>query len=289
MIKFCKFHGFGNDYLVFAWADLAQINSLGDFVREVCDRHRGVGADGVATFEKIKGDAEADFAVRIFNPDGGEAGFSGNGSRCAAAHLFYNNLWQKDTVNLRLSSGVKKYRLIKEGSEATAGRYVFEAEIGHPRFDSASIPMQFAVARNDVVDFPFEIEGESVLVTAVNVGNPVACVFTKDFDALDWQTIGAAIETRQTFPERTNVVFIKVVDENNLEIRIWERGAGVTSSSGTCSVAAAAVCAFTGKTKRQVSVHALGGTTEVLWRESDDEIVMTGRAELAFCGEWIAR
>ncbi len=288
MIKFCKFHGFGNDYLVFEWVDLANLDSLEDFVRAVCDRHRGVGADGIATFEKTEGDTEADFAVRIFNPDGSEAGFSGNGTRCAAAHLFYNHFWQNETVNLRLSSGVKKYRLIKNETDVLpVGQYIFEAEIGHPRFDSASIPMQFAVARNDVVDFPFEIAGESVLATAVNVGNPVACVFTNDFDSLDWRSIGAGIETRATFPERTNIVFIKVMDENNLGIRIWERGAGETSSSGTCSVAAAVVSAFTGKTQRQVSVHAPGGTTEVLWRATDDEIIMTGRAELVFCGGWM--
>ena len=286
MIKFCKFHGFGNDYLVFAWTDLANLNSLADFVRGVCDRHQGVGADGVATFEKnADDDTEADFAVRIFNPDGSEAGFSGNGTRCATAHLLYNNLWQNETVKLRLPSGVKKYRLL-QSDDAVAGHYVFEAEIGHPKFDSASIPMQFAVPRNDVVDFPFEIEGESVLVTAVNVGNPAACVFTTDFASLDWRAIGAAIETRATFPERTNVVFIKIVDRHNLEIRIWERGAGETSSSGTCSVAAAVASAFTNKTERVVSVHAPGGTTEVIWRETDDEIVMTGRADLAFCGDW---
>jgi diaminopimelate epimerase len=288
MIKFCKFHGFGNDYLVFAAKDLASVVSLADFVQKVCDRHRGIGADGVATFERIADD-EADFAVRIFNPDGSEAGFSGNGTRCAVAHLFYNRLWKEETVNLRLSSGVKKYRLInKEIGSFVAGHYAFEAEIGHPKFDSESIPMQFAIARNDVVNFPLEIAGQSVLVTAVNVGNPVACVFVEDFDSLDWRKIGAAIETRATFPERTNVVFIKVADKNNLEIRIWERGAGETSSSGTCSVAAAVVSAFTEKTERQVSVHAPGGATEVFWRDTDDEIVLTGRADLAFCGEWMS-
>jgi diaminopimelate epimerase len=286
MIKFCKFHGFGNDYLVFAAKDLANVGLLSDFVQRVCDRHRGVGADGIATFEKIAD--TADFAIRIFNPDGSEAGFSGNGTRCAVAHLFYNNLWQNDTVRLRLSSGVKKYRLIeKETDSFSGGHYIFEAEIGHPKFDSESIPMQFAIPRNDVVDFPLEIAGESVSVTAVNVGNPVACVFVEDFDQLDWRKIGQTIENRPTFLERTNVVFIKVIDQNNLEIRIWERGAGETSSSGTCSVAAAVVSAFKDKTERKVSVHAPGGITEVLWRETDDEIVMTGRADLAFCGEWV--
>ena len=280
-IPVCKFHGFGNDYMVFAAEDLAQIDSLGEFARRVCDRHRGIGADGIAVFEKIE-DESADFRVRIFNPDASEAGFSGNGTRCAAAHLFYNKLWEKETVNLLLPSGVKKYRLIEKESE---GHYIFESEIGSPHFDSESIPMFFALSRNTVIDYPLEIEGEGVPVTAVNVGNPVACVFVEDFDALDWRKIGAGVENRAVFTERTNVVFVKTTDKENIEIRIWERGAGETSSSGTCSVAAAVVSAFLEKTHRKVAVHAPGGTTHVEWRESDDEIILRGRADLAFCAE----
>lgn len=283
LIKFTKFHGFGNDYLVLAAEDLAKIESLADFAVRICDRHRGVGADGLAIFEVLNDGETADFGVRIINPDGSEAGFSGNGTRCAVAHLFYKNLWQNEEVKLALSSGVKKYRLIER---ETAGNFIFAAEIGHPKFDSASIPMLFAETRNDVVDFPLEIVGEHILITAVNVGNPVACVFVTDFDALDWRKIGAEIENRAIFTERTNVVFVKIFDAENLEIRIWERGAGETSSSGTCSVAAAVAAAYTEKSARRVAVHAVGGTTEVFWRESDDEMLLTGRAELAFSGEF---
>lgn len=288
MIKFCKFHGFGNDYLVIAAQDLESIESLADFAQKICERHRGVGADGLAIYEKIPDEA-ADFAVRIINPDGSEAGFSGNGTRCAAAHLFYNNLWNQNDLRLRLPSGVKKYRLLESENEAPLiGHYVFTAEIGNPKFDSVSIPILFAQNRNDVIDFPLEIEGEQVGVTAVNVGNPVACVFVEDFEQLDWRKIGAAIENRPVFTDRTNVVFVKIVDRRTVEIRIWERGAGETSSSGTCSVAAAVVSAFLGKTERQVSVRAVGGTTLVEWRESDDEMLLTGSGDLAFCGEWRA-
>ncbi|MBA3693546.1 MAG: diaminopimelate epimerase, partial [Acidobacteria bacterium] len=103
---------------------------------------------------------------------------------------------------------------------------------------------------------------------------------------LDWRSIGQKIEHfTDVFPERTNAVFIKTIDKKNIEIRIWERGAGETSSSGTCSIAAAVASALTGKTERKVSVHAEGGTTEAVWRE-DGEMLITGRADLAFCGEW---
>lgn len=282
-IPFCKFHGFGNDYIVLNADDLRALDSLADFARRICDRHRGVGADGLAIYEKIADDDTADFRVRIINPDGSEAGFSGNGTRCAAAHLYYKNLRQTETVKLRLSSGVKKYELLETES---AGHYVFKSEIGKPKFDSASIPMFLSRNRNDVIDFPLEIAGEQILITSVNVGNPVTCVFTNDFDQLDWRKIGAAIETRASFPERTNVVFVKVLDRDSIEIRIWERGAGETASSGTCSAAAAVACALTGKTDRQIAVLAPGGTTQVEWRAADDEMLLTGRADLAFCGEW---
>jgi diaminopimelate epimerase len=280
MTGFCKFHGFGNDYLIFAAEDLKKVKSINDFAVKVCNRHRGVGADGLAIFEKAE-DAEADFSVRIVNPDGSEAGFSGNGTRCAVAHLFYKKIWQKPKVRLRLSSGIKKYYLIAEES---AGRYVFAAEIGAPKFDSAAIPMLFAERRKDVIDFPLEIASETVLINAINVGNPAAVIFVADFDKLDWRSIGAEIEKRSIFIERTNVVFVRAVDRRNLEIRIWERGAGETDSSGTCSAAAAVMAAFLNKTDRIVDVHAVGGTTTVEWRKTD-EIFLTGRADFVFCGE----
>jgi diaminopimelate epimerase len=120
----------------------------------------------------------------------------------------------------------------------------------------------------------------------IDVGNPVVCMFVEDFDRLDWRHIGRQIEkSEDIFPDRTNVVFVKVIDQENIEIRIWERGAGETSSSGTCSIAAAVASAFVGKTEREISVHAPGGTTEAVWRE-DGEMLITGRADLAFCGEW---
>lgn len=281
MINFCKFHGFGNDYIVALQNDLTEIESLASFARAICDRHSGAGADGVAVVEKCA-DETADFTVRIINPDGSEAGFSGNGTRCAAAHLYRSRLWSDADLRLRLTSGVKKYRLL----EATDDNFLFAAEIGKPRFDSLSIPMFLSRNRGDVIDFPLEIAGEHVSISAVNVGNPVTCVFVEDFERQDWRAIGASVETRATFPERTNVVFVKIIDRENIEIRIWERGAGETSSSGTCSAAAAVLAAYTGKTTRKVLVRAVGGATAVEWSERDDEILLTGRADFAFCGEW---
>lgn len=278
-IPFCKFHGFGNDYIVIEREKIPASASLPDLALEICHRHKGVGADGIAVLEKVA-DGEADYFCEIVNPDGSVAGFSGNGTRCAVAYLYYNDLWQDTGLRLKTRSGIKNYTLIERTAK---GHYWFEAEIGKPRFKSNEIPVA-GVAAALVVDREIEADDREFLFSGVNVGNPVACVFVDDFN-LDWRWYGRVMETHPMFPERANIVFVRVISNDEIELRIWERGAGETSASGTCSSGAAVLCAFTGKTGRRVSVLSPGGRTEVDWR-GDDEILLTGRADLAFCGEW---
>jgi diaminopimelate epimerase len=287
-ISFGKFHGFGNDYIVFEADHLRDIADIGDFARKVCHRHTGIGGDGIAVLERLG--ADADYACRIINPDGSEAGFSGNGTRCAVAYLYYKNLWQKNSLVLKTKSGVKIYELL-EKNEST---FRFRAELGRPKFELPGDAYREAARyarENDLEMSKFSNilmpgEGLALKFVYVDVGNPVACIFVEDFDELDWRRVGRFVESHlAVFPERTNVVFVKVIDRENVEIRIWERGAGETSSSGTCSIAAAVASAFTERTDRRVSVAAPGGTTEAVWRE-DGEMLITGRADLAFSGEW---
>ena len=266
-INFCKLHGFGNDYVVIEQSELAEIENLAEFTRNFCHRNTGVGADGIAILEKLN-DSDADFSCRIINPDGSEVGFSGNGTRCAVAYAYYKNLWSSENLRLKTKSGVKNYQLLKRDGKT----YWFRAELGKP----SGINNEKLKIKNRAEDFE---------VTTLNVGNPVCAVFVVDFDALDWRIIGREIESHEHFPERTNVVFVKVLDRTNVEIRIWERGAGETSSSGTCSIAAAVAAHYIEKTDRQVFVHAEGGTTEAVWRE-DGEMMITGRADLVFCGQY---
>jgi diaminopimelate epimerase len=278
-VPFCKFHGFGNDYIVIEREHIPASSALSDFAAAICNRHTGVGGDGIAVLRKLAGE-DADYFCEIVNPDGSIAGFSGNGTRCAVAYLHCKNLWIDSDLHLETRSGIKKYRLLEVVAN---GSYIFEAEIGKPMFASNQIPVDREHSEV-VIDNEIFVDGERFLFSAVNVGNPVACVFVDSFD-LDWRRYGKAMETHEMFPERANIVFVRVMDNQNIDLRIWERGAGETSASGTCSSGAAILSAFTGKTGRRVSVHSPGGITKVDWRE-DDEILLTGRADLAFCGEF---
>lgn len=278
-IPFCKFHGFGNDYIVIERDHVKGTHTLPDLALAICHRHTGAGSDGIAVLEKLDGSV-ADYSCEIVNPDGSFASFSGNGTRCAVAYLYQEGLWNDDTVRLRTRSGVKNYKLLgRNGNE-----YEFEAEIGRPRFSSHEVPVLTAEPREHVVNEPIKLAGGQYTFSAVNVGNPVACVFMDSFD-IDWRAIGREMESHEMFPERTNVVFINVTDRENVDVRIWERGAGETSASGTCSTAAAVMSAFMLKTGRDVNVHSPGGVTRIRWRE-DDEMIITGTANFAFCGEW---
>ena len=287
--RFIKFHGFGNDYIVIeskdlALAGIATTAELGEFARRICNHHYGAGGDGIAVVSPSEAEG-ANFQVRIFNPDSSEASLSGNGTRCAAAYLYYKELWSAPELRLSTRAGIKLYS-IREQTDA--GHYLFDSELGQPKFDSNSIPMTTPGALEKVIDYELEVEGESFPVTALQMGNPNCCIFVDDFDALEWRRIGKTIENHKQFPQRTNVIFVRVLDRKTIELRIWERGVGETEASGTCSCAAAVAAMVKGKTERLVDVLMPGGRAKINWREDDGEVVITGTAEVIYEGDWLA-
>ncbi len=280
-MRFTKFQGFGNDYLVFEADQLADVADLSDFAKRICSRHYGAGGDGIAIVRPSEDDA-SDFNVRIFNPDGSEAGMSGNGTRCAASYLFFHGLWSQEHLRLQTRNGVKRYTLLERSDKS----FLFRSELGQPKFDNASVPMLTDAPLEQVIEYPLLVAGETLQVTALLIGNPNCCVFVEDFDAVDWRRLGPLIENHERFPERTNVIFIRVRDRSNIEERIWERGVGETESSGTCSCAAVIASVINGKTDRTVNVHAPGGLLPIKWRE-DNEVILTGTAGVVYSGEWL--
>ncbi|MDQ6651750.1 MAG: diaminopimelate epimerase, partial [Acidobacteriota bacterium] len=202
--RFSKFHGFGNDYIVIESRDLAAVAEPGVFARRICNRHYGAGADGIALISPPE-EQGADFHVRIFNPDGSEASLSGNGTRCAAAYLHYKQLWTAPELRLSTRAGIKRY-VLREHTDS--GRYVFDSELGQPKFDSNSIPMMTAEPMEKGLDYDLNVAGEVFSVTALQMGNPNCCIFVDDFDKLDWRRVGRNLENHEQFPDRTNVVFV---------------------------------------------------------------------------------
>jgi diaminopimelate epimerase len=283
-VPFQKFHGFGNDYIVVTTEHVRDVADIHAFTRTISHRNTGAGSDGIALLEKLDSET-ADYSCRIINPDGSEAGFSGNGTRCAVAYLYREELWSDSNLRLKTKSGIKNYDFIRREKEA----FWFLAELGKPVFNTELIPFKRSMGATDLIEFKSDdliwIDTQKRFpYLALNVGNPVCVVFMDEFD-LDWRLMGAAIESHPCFVERTNVVFVTAINESNIDIRIWERGAGETSSSGTCSIAAAVASAFTERTVRKVKVHAKGGITEALWRD-DAEMLITGSAEYVYSGEW---
>ena len=194
--SFSKFHGFGNDYIVIERSALSADVSLSELSIAICDRHTGAGSDGIAVLDSLDG-TEADYDCEIVNPDGSIAGFSGNGTRCAVAYLHHKLIWSEPDLRLKTRSGIKNYHLL----EASGGHYSFRAEIGKPGFSSTQIPFASEEKLNSVIDREVVVGDQAILVSAVNVGNPVACIFTESFD-FDWRTLGREMETHPAFPER---------------------------------------------------------------------------------------
>jgi diaminopimelate epimerase len=256
-IPFTKAHGAGNDFLL-SWADLIPPGDLPSLARAICDRTRGVGADGwILVRERT---------IRLFNADGSEAEISGNGTRCAAALLLDSGRVQGD-VTIITGAGSKHLRLM----DRSGRRFVFEMDMGQPAFDRQQIR------------FALPLRHGAQEVTILDVGNPQCVVFVDRFPP-DWQSVGAEIENHPHFPRRTNVSFVRPLDEHSIEARFYERGAGVTLSSGTGSTGAAIAAILRKVAASPVRVQAAGG--EPLDLRWEDSVYLTGPAEIVSAGEF---
>ena len=280
-LEFMKLQGLGNDFLVMPVEDASTLRSAGDLARQMCDRNFGAGADGLI-FVTGSRHSNADFASRIFNSDGSEAGISGNGTRCLAAYLYYTARWSEPAIRIATAAGVKQGRLVaREGA-----RFDFEFDMGEPGLGSDAVPMALEQPLSRVVGYHLTIGGELFEVTCLSMGNPQCVMFVSDLEQVNLREIGPLIEDHPVFPDRTNVEFVRVISRDEIEIVIWERGAGHTLSSGTGSCASAVAASLNGLTGRAVVVRTEGGPLRVEWRQ-DDTIMLTGPAEVIYEGRWL--
>jgi diaminopimelate epimerase len=261
MIRFAKAHAYGNDFLYIEKKSV-QGMELGHLARTVCERHTGIGADGLIVFGRTADGA----SMQLFNADGGRAEVSGNGVRALGALLLRDDDRAEADVTIHTEAGEKALkRIARAGSRQT-----FRAAMGLP-----TALHQLTIA----------VFGESLETTVMNVGNPQCVIIGPLPDADRFRRLGRALERHPHFPEGTNVEFAEVEGPDVVRILIWERGVGPTTSSGTGSCAALVAAAAFGGADRDAEVVAPGGGQRVEWR--DESVYLTGWAEVLFDGDWL--
>ncbi len=265
--EFVKSQALGNDYVVLDQAQLSQPLSP-EVVRRICDVHYGVGSDGILLLTPGVG---ADFGVRIFNPDGGEAEKSGNGLRILAKFLYDHGYTEKPEFTVSTLGGTVRARLQMDQGRVAA----ITADMGRATFVSSEIPV--AGPRREVVEEALDVGGQQFTVTCVSVGNPHCVIFTDRLVEDQVRRLGPLIEHHGSFPNRINVQFARVLGRDRVSILIWERGAGYTLASGTSSCAVAAASVKNGLTDRRVTIESPGGELAVSVGENWD-LTLTGPA-----------
>jgi diaminopimelate epimerase len=253
--EFVRSHGLGNDYLVVDGATLG-FALTPERVRLICDRHTGVGSDGI--LERVATPDGFDAAVRIFNPDGSEAEKSGNGTRIFAKFCLDHGYFAGARLRMHTAGGPVSAELVERAGDRT----VLRMSMGRASFRCADLPMD-GQGREEWIQQPLEVGDWRLRATCVSVGNPHAVIFEAPFDEVFVKQVGPLVENHRQFPRRTNVQFISIVDRSTVKALIWERGAGWTLASGTSSCAVAAACVRAGLTDRKMQVVMPGGTLEV--------------------------
>lgn len=274
-VQFKKYHGLGNDYLVIDpnVEDFAMTEAN---IRLICDRNFGVGSDGILYGPKFEGDLPV---LRIFNPDGSEAEKSGNGLR-----IFSKYLWEKKYVHSK-SFKIKTLGGVVDVQVKDETANLIRIDMGKVTFISNEIPV--AGGRREVVNESLDIDGVPYNVTCLSIGNPHCVIPMQEVNEQIARALGPHVERHQMFPNRINMQIVQVIDRANIDVRIWERGAGYTLASGSSSCAAAAASHRLGLVDSDVTVHMPGGTLHIEIAD-DGRIRMTGPVEGTFEGSFHA-
>ncbi len=275
MIKFTKMHGLGNDY-VYIDAINQKIENESSLAKFVSNRHFGIGSDGLILICKSE---VADFKMRMFNSDGSEAEMCGNGIRCVGKFVYDKGLTIKTTVKIETLAGIKTLILnTKDGKVETA-----RVDMGEPILEAEKIPV--ISTEEPVKNLELEAENRKFKFTCVSMGNPHAITIVENTKEFEVEKYGKVLEVDKAFPKKANIEFAQIVDRQNINMRVWERGAGETLACGTGACATAVACNLNGLTDRKVNIELLGGTLNIEWNETDNHVYMTGPAVTVFDGE----
>lgn len=275
-MKFTKMHGAGNDYVyVNAWSESLPKN-LADLAIAMSDRHTGVGGDGLVI---IAPSEQADVRMRMFNADGSEAEMCGNAIRCVAKYVFDRGIVPKEELTAETGAGILKLQLFTENNKVEQVR----VNMGQPILISEKIPT--TLPGDPPKNCPLEVEGQTLSVTCVSMGNPHCITFVDEVNDDYVLGLGPKVELHPAFPNRINAEFVRVINRNEVEMRVWERGSGETQACGTGACAVAVAAALNNLTERTIVAHLPGGDLTLEWAESGD-VFMTGPATHVFDGEW---
>ncbi len=276
-MKFTKMHGCGNDYIYVdgGTEKLAQ-DQKPEIVRRLSDRHFGIGGDGVIF---INPSEEADFEMEMYNMDGSRAEMCGNGIRCVAKFVYDKHLTDKTSISVISCGKIKYLELsVQEGKVSTV-----KVNMGSPILNAGDIPV---ISHSDqVIGERIEVGDELYEMTCVSMGNPHAVIFMDQVLSLPIEKMGPLFENHVRFPNRINTEFVKVIDREHVEMRVWERGTGETLACGTGACAVTVACVLNGLTEDVVTVKLLGGNLQIQWDREANLVYMTGPAETVFEGE----
>ena len=266
---FIKMQGTGNDFILLD-ALHHTFQNPPHLARKLCNRHFGIGADGMLLLLKS---SKQDFAMRIFNADGSEAEMCGNGIRCLARYIKEAGISSKKELSIDTPAGPRKVK--------HAGKLV-EVDMGEPIMKGKDIPVHLS---GRIINRPLKTESKEFRITCLSMGNPHCVTYHEDLPSVPVDRFGPLLENHSIFPRRANVSFVNVISKNEIHMRVWERGAGETQACGTAACAAAVASVLNGYTDRKVTVVLPGGKLEIEWNPKDNRVLMRGPADIVFRGE----
>lgn len=273
-MRFTKMQGIGNDYIYINCFE-EKVEHPSELSVRLSERHFGIGSDGIILIEPSE---VADCRMDIYNADGSQAMMCGNGIRCVGKYVYERGIAKKEVLKVDTMSGIKTLRLTVQDEIVTS----VTVDMGKPSLSSANIPVELGEC--EVIDEPIFIDGLEYRITCVSMGNPHCVLFVDDVNKIQIENIGLKLEKNKIFPQRANVEFIQVMNKNEINMRVWERGSGETWACGTGACAAAVACSVNKKTEKSVTVHLKGGDLEINWDEVTGSVFMKGPAQFVFDG-----
>jgi diaminopimelate epimerase len=278
-MKFTKMHGLGNDFIIIYRNQTPNLEEISRLAVQMCNRHTGVGADGLAV---VYPSETADVAMRIFNADGSLTEQCGNVMRCVAKYYYERISALRDEFTIETKVGVQTVWVESHHGKAERIR----VDMGEPILEPSRIPV--AVAGEPAVNRPIEAGGEQFRFTGVSMGNPHAVIEVEDASAFPVEKWGPLLEKHELFPNKANVEFVTFHSAEEVTMRVWERGVGQTMACGSGACATLVAGVLLGKCARRAMIHLLGGDLEIEWSEQNNRVYMSGPASFVYDGGWLS-